>query len=140
MNDMINFAQNHILMLSVWIALFIALIGVELWNKRNRPQQISAQALIELMNEQKAKVIDIRTSQNFKQGHLLNSKNIPWLGQDENAFMAFQNEAIVLVCQQGQQAARLADKLKSQGFEQITILEGGLSSWQSDNLPMVKGR
>ncbi|NCX96757.1 MAG: rhodanese-like domain-containing protein, partial [Chitinophagia bacterium] len=93
-----------------------------------------------LLNGQNAKVIDIRTSQNYKQGHILNSKNIPWLGQDENAFKPFQNEAIVLVCQQGQQAARLADKLKVQGFEQVSILEGGLSSWQNDNLPMVKGK
>jgi len=139
MNDMINFAQKHILMLSVWLALFVALIAVEWWNKKNRPQQLSNQTLVELMNENKIQLIDIRTSQNFKQGRILNSKNIPWLGQDESAFTKLQTKDIVLLCQTGQQSARLADKLLKNGFN-VRILEGGLNSWQNDNLPITKGR
>jgi rhodanese-related sulfurtransferase len=140
MNEFISFAQNHLFMLSIWIVLFITVIIVELLNKKKRPLQISSQILVELINEQKAKVIDIRTTQNFKQGHILNSKNIPWLGQDEKAFKPFQNETIVLICQQGQEATKLADKLQSQGFEQIKVLEGGISSWRNNNLPLVKGK
>ena len=139
MNDMINFAQKHILMLSVWLALFVALIAVEWWNKKNRPQQLSNQTLVELMNENKIQLIDIRTSQNFKQGRILNSKNIPWLGQDESAFTKLQTKDIVLLCQTGQQSARLADKLLKNGFN-VRILEGGLNGWQNDNLPITKGR
>ena len=140
MNEFINFAQNHIFMLSIWVVLLIAVVIVEVINKKKRPHQISSQILVELMNNQNIKVIDIRTSQNFKQGHILNSKNVPWLGQDENAFKPFQNETLVLVCQQGQQASKLADKLQSQGFDQVKVLEGGLTAWQNDNLPLVKGK
>ena len=129
----------HILMLSVWLALFVALIAVEWWNKKNRPQQLSNQTLVELMNENKIQLIDIRTSQNFKQGRILNSKNIPWLGQDESAFTKLQTKDIVLLCQTGQQSARLADKLLKNGFN-VRILEGGLNGWQNDNLPITKGR
>lgn len=140
MNEIIQFAQNHILMLSVWIVLLLVLLGMEVWNRKNRPQKISPQSLIEMMNTQAVKVVDIRTSQIFKQGHILHSKNIPWLGQDEQAFKAFQNEPLIIVCQQGQQAARLAEKLQNQGFQEVLVLDGGLSSWQTENLPLVKGK
>lgn len=140
MNDIIQFAQNHILMLSVWTVLLLGLLIMEVWNRKNRPQQISPQSLVEMMNTQEVKVVDIRTSQSFKQGHILHSKNVPWLGQDEMAFKAFQNETLIIVCQQGQQAARLAEKLQNQNFAQVLILEGGISSWQNDNLPLVKGK
>ncbi len=140
MNDIIQFAQNHILMLSVWIILLLTLVGMEMWNRKKRPQQVSPQSLIEMMNTQEVKVVDIRTSQNFKQGHILHSKNIPWLGQDEVAFKAFQNEVLIIVCQQGQQAARLAEELKNQSFAQVMVLDGGVNGWQNENLPLVKGK
>lgn len=140
MNDIIEFAQQHMVMLLVWIVLLIALLGMEIWNRKKRPQQVSPQTLIEMMNSQDVKVVDIRTSQNFKQGHILHSKNIPWLGQDELAFKAFQNETLILVCQQGHQTARLAEKLQNQNFSKIMVLEGGIGGWQNDNLPLVKGK
>jgi rhodanese-related sulfurtransferase len=34
----------------------------------------------------------------------------------------------------------LAEKLKTQGFENIEILAGGIQSWQQDDLPLVKGK
>ena len=140
MNEFITFAQNHLFMLSVWIVLLTAVVIVEILNKKKRPLQLSSQALVEIINADQAKIIDIRTAQNFRQGHILHSKNIPWLGQDENAFTPFQKEAVVLICQQGQQASKLADKLQSQGFEQIKVLEGGITTWMNDNLPLVKGK
>lgn len=138
--DIIEFLQGHMLLASIWLVLFIAIIGFEFWNKRQQPQTLSPQALVDLMNQSSVKVIDIRTAQLFKKGHILNSKNIPWLSQDEQPFKSYQNDNIVLVCQQGIQANNLAQKLKQNGFNQVTVLSGGLQEWQSTQLPIVKGK
>jgi rhodanese-related sulfurtransferase len=140
MNDMIQFLQGHILQASAWLAILIAIIGVELWNKRQQPKQISPQELVNLINENSVKVFDIRSAQLFKQGHILNSKNMPWLTQDEQMFKAHQNDNLVLVCQQGLQANNLAQKLKQNGFSQVCVLSGGLQAWQNAQLPIVKGK
>ena len=92
------------------------------------------------MNNQLIKIIDIRNNQTFRQGHILNSKNIPWQNQDEKVYKTLQNEPFVLICQQAQTASQLAEKLKKQGFTQVQVLAGGISAWQQNNLPLVKGK
>ena len=51
-----------------------------------------------------------------------------------------QTERFVLICQQAQTASQLAEKLKKQGFTQVQVLAGGISAWQQNNLPLVKGK
>jgi rhodanese-related sulfurtransferase len=140
MNEIINFAQQHIFLVVGWLVILIAIVINELLNHRLKAPQISPQQLVELMNNDKIKVIDIRNSQNFRQSHILNSKNIPWLNQDHTVFQSVKNEPIVLVCQQGLTTNQLADTLKKQGFNQIQVLNGGLNAWQQASLPLVKGK
>ena len=139
-SEMIEFLQGHMLLASIWLVLLIAIIGVELWNKRQQPQTVSPQALVDILNQNNAKVLDIRAVAVFKKGHILNSKNMPWMGQDELLFKSYQHEHLVLVCQQGIQAKNLAQKLKQQGFSQVCVLSGGLQEWQNAQLPIVKGK
>ena len=140
MNDIIQFLQGHMLHASIWLILLLAIIGVELWNKRQRPKEVSPQELVDLINHDSIKVLDIRTAQLFKKGHILNSKNTPWLTQDEQMFKPYQNDKLFLVCQQGTQSINLAQKLKQNGFSEVCVLSGGLQAWQSQQLPIVKGK
>jgi hypothetical protein len=140
MNDILSFAQQHLLLIGAWSLLLVAIILTEMINKRQKAPQVSPQQLVDKMNNQTIKVIDIRNSQNFRKSHILNSRNIPWLSQDTSAFKPLENEAVVLVCQQGQTASQLADKLKKQGFNNVQVLSGGLNTWQQNNLPLVKGK
>ena len=140
MNDLISFAQQHLTMVVAWCALLLVIIVTEWLNKQQKAPQVSPQSLVEQMNNQSVKVIDIRNNQTFRQGHILNSKNIPWQNQDEKVYKTLQNEPFVLICQQAQTALQLAEKLKKQGFTQVQVLAGGISAWQQNNLPLVKGK
>ncbi len=140
MNDLISFAQQHLTMVVAWCALLLAIVVTEWLNKQQKAPQVSPQSLVEQMNNQLVKVIDIRNNQTFRQGHILNSKNIPWQNQDEKVYKTLQNEPFVLICQQAQTASQLAEKLKKQGFTQVQVLAGGISAWQQNNLPLVKGK
>ena len=35
---------------------------------------------------------------------------------------------------------KVFEKLKKQGFTQVQVLAGGISAWQQNNLPLVKGK
>ena len=61
-------------MVIAWCALLLAIIVTEWLNKQQKTPQVSPQSLVELMNNQSIKVIDIRNNQTFRQGHILNSK------------------------------------------------------------------
>ena len=140
MNDLISFAQQHLTMVIAWCALLLVIIVTEWLNKQQKAPQVSPQSLVEQMNNQLVKVIDIRNNQTFRQGHILNSKYIPWQNQDEKVYKTLQNEPFILICQQAQTASQLAEKLKKQGFTQVQVLAGGISAWQQNNLPLVKGK
>ena len=140
MNDIIAFLQQHLLMVVTWVVLLLAILFNEWWNKQKKAPALNAQQLVALMNDDRVKVIDIRNNQQFRQGHILNSRNIPWQNQDVSVFKSLQNDTIVLVCQQGQTASQLAERLKKEGMTQVQVLAGGLGDWQQSNLPLVKGK
>lgn len=139
MNNLLEFAQHHWILIVCWLVLFMAILGIEWWNNRQSAREISCQQLVDNINNS-AKVIDIRTAQQFKKSHILNTQNIAWMQQDELAFQSLKNHSFILICQDGRQSSQLAKKLKAQGFEQIEILAGGIQAWQQDDLPLVKGK
>jgi rhodanese-related sulfurtransferase len=52
--------------------------------------------------------------------------------------LAFKETPIVLVCALGRNAGLTGEKLSKKGFTNLTVLKGGISSWQQDNMPLVK--
>ncbi len=137
MNDIISFAQQHLTLLISWVFLLLAILITEMLNKRHKAPQMSSQKLVEQMNNQAIKIIDIRNAQNFHKSHILNSRNIPWLSQDTSAFKSLENEAFVLVCQQGQTASQIDDKIKKDVFSNVHVFFCLLSCWEDNNFELV---
>ena len=138
--DILQFIHNHALMSGLWFVLLIAIMGLEFWNKRQKAPALKPQDVINRMNSDAIEVIDIRNSTAFRQGHILNSRNLPYMGKDEQNFQSYKEKPIVLVCQQAQQSLGLANKLKQMDFKEVYVLEGGIQEWQGNDLPLVKGK
>src|ERR1035437_1298472 len=97
-------------------------------------------AAVQLINREKAVVIDICEANEFAAGHVGGAKNIP-LSQFENKLPgAVKNKALplILVCQSGARSNRALDIAKKLGYEQAQSLNGGLSAWRTANLPVEK--
>jgi rhodanese-related sulfurtransferase len=45
---------------------------------------------------------------------------------------------MLTVCDSGTTANRAADLLRKAGYQNVFNIRGGLTSWRSDNLPIVK--
>lgn len=97
-------------------------------------------AAVQLINREKAVVIDICEANEFAAGHVGGAKNIP-LSQFENKLPgAVKNKALplILVCQSGARSNRALDIAKKLGYEQAQSLNGGLNAWRAANLPVEK--
>jgi rhodanese-related sulfurtransferase len=95
---------------------------------------------VQLINREKAVVIDICEPAEFAAGHVGGAKNIP-LGQLEGKLAsAVKNKAlpVILVCQSGARSNRAVAIAKKLGFDQAQSLAGGLGAWRSANLPVEK--
>ena len=96
---------------------------------------------VQLINREKAVVIDVRETEEFAAGsRLAGARNIP-LGELEAKLpAAVKNKALplILVCSTGGRASRALPIVKKLGYEQAQVLAGGLKAWKEANLPLEK--
>ena len=85
-------------------------------------------------------LIDVRTPQEFEQGHLENAVNINIADKSfaEEVGKLDRSEPVYVYCQVGGRSARAASMLKEMGFEEVYDLEGGISNWERSGMKVVK--
>ena len=101
---------------------------------------LSASGAVQLINREKALVVDICEPAEFAAGHVTGAKNIP-LGDLEAKLPGLvKNKALplILVCASGARSGRAVAIAKKLGYEQAQSLCGGLKAWKEANLPVEK--
>lgn len=88
--------------------------------------------------EKKPQILDVRSTQEFVTGHIENAININWNGDDFNEKIKLfdKTKPIFVNCQGGGRSKKAADRLFSLGFKIIYELNGGISDWKLNNLPL----
>ena len=92
------------------------------------------------LKQPEVQLIDVRTPEEFSQGHLENAKNINIMAEDFDAQVASldKSKPVMVYCKSGGRSARASERLKELGFTTITDLEGRITNWNSENKPTVK--
>ena len=101
---------------------------------------LSTAQAVQLINREKAVVIDVCEPAEFAAGHVVGAKNIPLGDLQAKLAGAVKNKKLplILVCQSGARSARAIATAKALGFEQVHSLGGGLGAWKTANLPVEK--
>ncbi len=128
-----------------WMLISIALAsgGMLMWplvSSGMAAGALSTSGAVQLINREKAVVVDVSETEEFAAGHVGGAKNLP-LGQLEQTLPgAVKNKALplILVCATGARASRALAVAKKLGYEQAHCLGGGLKSWKEANLPLEK--
>ena len=128
-----------------WMLISVALAsgGMLLWPliaESASAGKLSPTAAVQLINREKAVVIDVGEPHEFAAGHVGGSKNIPFGQLEEKLPGLVKNKAlpVILVCPLGARAGRAVAVAKKMGYEQAQSLGGGLKSWREANLPVEK--
>jgi rhodanese-related sulfurtransferase len=101
--------------------------------------RVSASDAVQLINRQKAVLIDISDPAQYAAGHAVGSRSVP-LDTLESSRELPKNKAlpVVVVCPTGSRAPRAVAILRKLGFENARALAGGLAAWRAANLPIEK--
>lgn len=80
-------------------------------------------------------LVDVRTPDEFKAGHLEKAMNIDWLGDGFSAEFEKidKNQTIYLYCRSGKRSADATKFLDSLGYKNVVNLEGGYIAWAEKN-------
>jgi rhodanese-related sulfurtransferase len=101
---------------------------------------ITPSEAVQLMNREKAVVVDVCSPQEFAQGHIAGARSVP-LGELEARLEgAVKNKAlpVILVCASGVRSGRALAVAKKLGYGNARSLGGGMKSWREANLPVVQ--
>ncbi|MCF2863351.1 rhodanese-like domain-containing protein [Pseudoalteromonas sp. Cnat2-41] len=82
-------------------------------------------------------LLDVRSKQEYQQGHIKGAVNIPHSEIVENGATLNKDTAIVVYCRSGRRAGIALEALKKQGFTQLYHLEGDFLKWQQAELPLI---
>lgn len=84
-----------------------------------------------------ATLLDVRTSEEFSEGHLINAVNYDWNGKEFDTQIAplDKSKPIFIYCLSGGRSSSAASKMRSAGFAQVYEMDGGIMKWRGANLP-----
>lgn len=85
-------------------------------------------------------VVDVRTPQEFRQGHLPGARNMDFFGGSfERETEALAKDApVLLYCRTGKRSAAAAELLDEAGVKRIYHMHQGLEAWREAGLPLEK--
>lgn len=84
-------------------------------------------------------LLDVRSAQEFADGHVLGAQNLPLDQLDSSLefLEAYREQPIYVMCRSGGRSQRAAGLLKGRGFHVVDVT-GGLIAWQNAGLPIEK--
>ena len=127
-----------------WMIFAVALAsgGMLLWPlvQGAANGSLSASGAVQLINREKAVVIDVSEVEEFAASHMGGARNIPLSLLEERLPTTVKNKTLplILVCATGARANRALPVAKKLGYEQAQAMAGGLKAWKEANLPLEK--
>ena len=85
-------------------------------------------------------IVDVRTPQEFSEGHIKNAVNIDWNGSsfDSQIAKVDKTKPVFVYCLGGGRSASAASRMKEIGFKEVYELNGGMMAWRSSGLAETK--
>ena len=116
-----------------------ALLWIQLKEGVGMSGGVSPALAVQLINRERAQVIDVCDATEFAAAHVAGAKNVP-LGDLANGkgLPGNKKTQLIIVCATGVRAAKAVTQLKAMGYENAQSLGGGLKAWREANLPIDK--
>jgi rhodanese-related sulfurtransferase len=83
-------------------------------------------------------LLDVRTPDEFKQGHVLGAVLIPLDELSVKLVRIPKDRQIICICATGSRSSNAARQLNSMGYK-VNNMHGGMSHWIHAGLPVQKG-
>ncbi len=126
-----KFITDHWLLCSATLMVLILLIYEEF--RGDNSKGISCEQLVALINHKKIRLLDLRSPELFKLGHIRGSMNVTTINEQQKD-EAKDVDAIILINQKGNVPTRLLRQYPNKGY----FLTGGIDAWLQTNLPLEK--
>lgn len=139
-----------ILFLSLFVFIFIGCTNSQVTETNTTTSETISQTIktdltagefeTNLKSNPNAPLIDVRTAEEYSEGHLQNAINIDWNGNSFATQISAldKTKPVYVYCLSGKRSGAAANKMRADGFTEVYELAGGIKQWQAENRPVVK--
>ena len=84
-------------------------------------------------------IVDVRTAEEFESGHIQDAIHFDFYSESfqKEILSLDKSSSIILYCRTQNRSAKTADFLKENGYKEIAVLEGGITSWVKNGNDLV---
>ncbi|MET0281173.1 MAG: rhodanese-like domain-containing protein [Steroidobacteraceae bacterium] len=139
MERLLEYATRHPFLVSLAVAMMLAVLAFELRARRLSYAAVQPQEAIQLMN-QGAQLYDLRDAAAYAAGHINGARHLDATQQGKAAevLKKFRERLLILYCEDGVGSTALTRQLHAAGFTKVFNLRGGLAHWRAEGLPLAR--
>ena len=139
MNDLAIFLQQNWMLLTAGL-IVITLLLIEEKNGSSDQMKLSPEKAVNLINREDAKVLDLRSKDQYKEQHIAGSLNIPLVDftADHKRLNHIRDNPIILIAASKLEGMRAIAMLKRSGKKNVYFMAGGLDAWREANMPIAR--
>lgn len=122
------------------LTCLLALLGLNSACGQKDYNDVDVNGFAELIANPNVVIFDVRTADEFAEGHIEGALNIDYKQSDfvEKSKATLPKEKTIAVyCRSGRRSAGAADLLAKEGYKLVN-LKGGIIAWQEANMPVTK--
>ncbi|WP_422528714.1 rhodanese-like domain-containing protein [Serratia fonticola] len=143
LQEIMQFVSRHPILSLAWVGLLAAVIVMTFKSRFSKVKEIARGEATRLINKEDAVVVDTRTRDDFRRGHIANAINLTASEIKSGSFGELDKhkaQPVIVVCANGTTSREPAENLSKAGFEQVYTLKDGIAGWSGENLPLVRGK
>lgn len=109
--------------------------------KENNFFNVTVKEFKKLINKKNIQLVYVRTSREYKKGHIKNAVLINFFDKDFKNISTKKldkNKPVYLYCRSGGRSAKAAKMYKDAGFKKVYNLLGGFNAWSAKGLEIEK--
>jgi rhodanese-related sulfurtransferase len=99
---------------------------------------VSVQQGKEMIDSDEVFILDVRTQEEYDEGHIMGSTLIPVDELDRRIKELPRDKKILVYCRTGHRSLTASEKLETDGFTQIYNMKGGITEWKNAGYEVVK--
>ena len=84
-------------------------------------------------------LVDVRTIEEYESGHIQDAVNFDFYSEsfDNDILTLDKSSSIILYCRTQNRSTKTANYLKESGYNEITVIAGGITSWVKNGNDLV---
>lgn len=132
-----QFIVQNVLLIAIAIVAALALFLPKI-NARRYGPEVDPEGAIALINQKNALPVDLRKPKEYRDGHIAGAVNYPFDSFAADLEKLPKDRTILLVDELGAFSRKAVRMLHAAGYADTAVLDGGLTAWGKEKLPLVR--